>query len=70
MKPGPTGEFPDGKIRDDDEGELALLVGVKNRTVIMDFGTQVHWIGLPPKGARAVAAKLIEFADAIDASIN
>ena len=45
-KPGPTGRFPKGKIRDDDDGELAIAITVADNKLIIDFGKEVRWIGL------------------------
>lgn len=43
---GATGDFPRGKFSEDDEGALQLGIGVKDRTLIIDFGKPVVWIGL------------------------
>lgn len=50
---GATGEFPQGKLDDSDEGELRLAVTTTGGKVVMDFGKQVVWIGFD--GAQAVA---------------
>lgn len=57
---GATGEFPQGKICKDDEGEIRLAVGaVKDKGVVaIDFGTPVKWLALPKKEA-------LEFAEII-----
>jgi len=59
-KLGATGNFPKGKIREDDEGELRLAVAHDNDkgVVIVDFGKPVVWIGLPADDA-------VEFANTI-----
>jgi len=44
---GPTGEFPDGKLGPEDEGEIALEVSHGAGVVKIDFGTKVRWIALP-----------------------
>lgn len=48
---GPTGEFPEGKARPDDRGELQMAVGIENGKVVVHFGTAVNWIGLPAQNA-------------------
>lgn len=56
---GATGQFPDGKMSPDDEGELALAVAHDQDVVHIRFGKEVAWLGLD----RATAlnfAKLIE----------
>jgi len=60
---GPTGQFPDGKIDPNDEGELKLAIGIQNNNVILDFGTQVMWIGLGKEDALAIAESLIKHAN-------
>lgn len=47
VKLGPTGEFPDGKVHESDEGGLSMAVGVgKSGVVEIHFGKPVAWIGL------------------------
>jgi hypothetical protein len=62
---GPTGDFPEGKLNEDDEGGLQMRVGSdpKNNKVILDFGSPVHWIGLDPEGAQDLARLLSEAAN-------
>lgn len=43
---GATGEFPQGKMSPDDEGELALGVTHDQDTVQIRFGKEVAWLGL------------------------
>lgn len=55
-KPGPTGEYPDGKLNKDDEGELQFAVGVTNTgDVFFDFGVKVKWIAMEPSQAIELA---------------
>jgi len=56
--PGPTGNFPEGKLNDDDEGELAIaIIADKTKQVVaIDFGKPVHWLAMP-------RANAIEFAN-------
>lgn len=62
MMSGPTGLFPEGKINEDDEGQLQLQVGVdmNNGVVVMDFGTKVAWFGMNPTTAIGIGETLIE----------
>lgn len=55
---GATGKFPDGKLNQDDEGELRMAVGVRDGNVILDFGKPVHWLGLPKEHALKLAEML------------
>lgn len=50
QKPGANGEFPNGKIHEDDEGELRMTCGVtQDGLIILDFGKPVAWLGLQPE---------------------
>jgi len=56
---GPTGEFPKGKIAENDEGELAVeLFSDCEGNVILNFNTDVKWIGMS-------AEEAIEFGERI-----
>lgn len=56
---GATGRFPRGKISPDDEGELQLGVTVREGTVILAFGKEISWVGLPPDVAMQLAQTLM-----------
>jgi hypothetical protein len=62
---GATGQFPDGKITEDDEGELQFAVGSNpdENLVSVRFGKPVAWLALPPENARALAQLLLKHAD-------
>ncbi len=66
--PGPTGKFPDGKLNENDKGELTLTIGQKNGKVIVDFGISVAWIGFTPDQAFSIALALAEKAAEAKAS--
>jgi hypothetical protein len=55
---GPTGEFPRGKFSEDDEGALSIGIAVKDKTILINFGSPVAWLGLDYAGA-------VEFAKTI-----
>jgi hypothetical protein len=59
VKLGPTGQYPKGKLTDDDGGELKLGLTVISGIVVMHFGTEVSWIGLRPEDAEAMAHTLL-----------
>lgn len=61
-KPGPTGDYPNGKLNEQDEGGLNIQVGTDagRRVVLMDFGVPTPWIGMTPKDAMKVADMLRE----------
>ena len=68
QKPGPTGEYPLGKLEAGDEGELKVAIAAdpRNGVVRVEFGTTVGWLAMPPSGARSLAAMLIEKADELE----
>ncbi|TXH52853.1 MAG: hypothetical protein E6Q97_14630 [Desulfurellales bacterium] len=57
--------YPRGKLNADDEGALAMRLAVKDKTVIVDFGKEVVWLGLDADTARDLGRKLIKHADSI-----
>lgn len=61
---GPTGQFPEGKLHQSDEGEIKLAIGHKEGKVVIDFGSQVTWIGFTPNQAEEIAALILKHADA------
>lgn len=69
FKLGATGQFPQGHVDADDEGELrfALAADHNQGIVRVIFGTPVGWLGLPATQARALARLLIEKANELDA---
>ncbi len=50
---GASGVFSQGQLNKDDEGEITLAVAAdkKQNVVIIDFGKQVKWLGLPKEQA-------------------
>lgn len=55
-------EYPNGRMGANDEGSLALAIGVdmKANIVTVDFAKPTHWIGLPPQMAADLGCKLID----------
>lgn len=62
---GATGEFPRGKLNGDDEGGLAIGLAVKDRTVIINFGKEVAWLGMSKPEAIALGSAIIAKAETI-----
>lgn len=62
---GATGEYPEGKLNPDDEGELKMAVGTEGGRVVMKFGKPVAWIGFTDAQAREIAALLCKHADSL-----
>jgi len=69
-KTGKTGKYPRGKLNAHDEGELQLAIGHKDGNVILDFGTPVAWLGLPPKEAKDLGMMLIKHANEIEGNLD
>lgn len=44
-KIGPTGKFPDEKLNEDDEGELAFGIIIKDNRLILFFNKPITWLG-------------------------
>lgn len=59
-KPGPTGKYPQGKMNKQDEGELQIKIGTSDGKVIIEFGTEIKWLGFGPKEAADFAMMLIK----------
>jgi hypothetical protein len=66
LKLGATGDYPRGKLRDDDEGGIRFAVIVRDKTVVLDFGQPVAWLGIPASDARALARAIMAAADRAD----
>jgi hypothetical protein len=49
-------KYPRGKLRADDEGQLAIKMAVQDGTLLLIFGKPVTWLGL----GIADAERLIE----------
>lgn len=56
------GEFPDGKLNDNDAGALACSVGAEDGRVVLRFPKPVAWIGFTGDGAMEIAQALIKYA--------
>ena len=67
-KIGPTGEYPDGKIDDSDEGaiEIAIAADPEKGLVAVAFGSPVAWLALPPENARQFGESLIKRANELE----
>lgn len=68
MSLGATGKFPRGQLGPSDEGELQIGLAVTSEgVVIINFGKEVSWIGLPPDQAVDLAAMLLQKAGVVRA---
>ena len=57
---GPTGRYPEGKIREDDQGEVKLQVFVQEDKVIINFGTKLSWVAFTEQQAEDMISALRE----------
>lgn len=57
---GPTGDYPMGKLNPDDQGGIQIgITHDETGTVIINFGTEVKWIGMPPDIASQLAQHIL-----------
>lgn len=66
-KPGPTGDFPEGKLNPDDEGGLNIAVSHEIRpsgaaVVRIDFGSPTAWVAMGADQALAFASIIVKHA--------
>jgi len=64
MKIGATDKFPDGKLSQDDEGELRMAISNQDSLVRLDFGKAVAWMAFPKATAIELAKVLAQHAGA------
>lgn len=64
-KLGATGEFPQGKIHETDEGEIRMAIAVEDKKVIIAFGKSTSWVGMDKYQAIHLGECLIEKAKEI-----
>lgn len=62
-KLGATGNFPKGKLNQDDGGELRTALYIKDNRLIIDYGKLVAWVGLDKKAALQYAQAIIAITD-------
>jgi hypothetical protein len=61
---GATGDYPHGKMNEEDEGGLMMGITHDKGKVIINFGKPCDWIGMPPEQAFAFARLIAEHASA------
>lgn len=60
LGPGPTGEFPEGKLVPSDEGELRIGLKIHEGKVVLAFGKEVGWVAMGPELAEQLGRRLLE----------
>ena len=56
---GATGQFPDGKVSPQDDGELTFSVVGTKEHIVLQFGGPVTWMAISPEMAFALALSLL-----------
>jgi hypothetical protein len=69
-KLGATGEFPEGQISPDDEGELSYRLSAGPGIVKLEFGKPITWVAFPPEEAMALSVLLAKYAGAAQAALE
>lgn len=59
-QPGPTGEFPQGKLNPTDEGELKMAISHDEKLVRIDFGKPTAWFAMPKSQALTFAFAVLD----------
>jgi len=59
---GATGNFPDGKLTDNDEGEIRFAVAILKGKVVINFGEPITSLGMSRVQARKLGQLLIRIA--------
>lgn len=58
------GEYPDGRLNNEDAGALALMIEVQDGKVVVHFPKPVAWIGFSADQAMDLASTLVRHARA------
>ena len=56
------GEYPEGRLNDEDSGAVAMAVGVESGRVVLRFPKPVAWIGMTGDEAFELAQVLLRHA--------
>jgi len=59
-----TDQFPDGKLRPDDEGSTMIKISHEKGRVVIEFEEPCAWIGLPAEQALGLAELIVAHARA------
>lgn len=54
QKLGATGRFPEGKLNENDEGELRAGITIHKGKMVINFGKPVTWLALSKKEVEAL----------------
>ena len=57
---GATNKFPDGKLTEQDQGEIKIAIITADDKIVIEFGQPVRWIGMSPKQAIDLSHNLLK----------
>lgn len=63
------GEYPDGRLKADDDGAVLVAIGHDDGKVVMRFPHTLTWIGFSAQQAMDIAATLVEHARQCGATV-
>jgi hypothetical protein len=58
-KIGPTGKFPDGKLGEEDCGEINVGIDVRDGRVVVTFGAPIYLLWMSPEEAISFGEAII-----------
>lgn len=61
-------DYPRGKLRPDDQGQLKMAMVVHGNTLIIDFGKPVAWFGLGLQEVRALRVAFEKYEKQLEAN--
>lgn len=64
-RPGPTSKFPDGKLSREDRGEVTIAIRDNEGVIVIDFGTELSWMGMLLEQAKEFGEALIARANKV-----
>jgi len=53
-------KYPDGKLNKSDDGAIRIAVYIENGRVVLNFGTDLSWIGFDKETLKKVIEELQE----------
>lgn len=59
-------QYPRGKLNESDQGALTISISIKEKTIIIDFGKELSWIGLDKATAIHFSKQLSIYASRIE----
>lgn len=60
QKLGATGNYPQGKLNEHDEGELRAGIAIQGDKIIINFGKPIAWLAMTKQEAKTFAELLLK----------